>query len=1396
MTKSQPPAASKLDPLRDSFDAQLWFENVQRLKENTSGQSSKRLSVSFSRLSVFGSLGLQNCQHTTRVQILHDFEGVVRSGEMLLVLGRPGSGCSTLLKSLAGDRNGINVDAQASLNYHGITSDQMRRLFPGEMIYTAEEDVHFPELSVDQTLSFAARAKTALSPQVGKSVLEWSEHLKAALITLFNLERASSVLIGNHVIRGVSGGERKRVSIAEAILSWAPFQLWDNSTRGLDSSTALSFVRVLRYYATSSGGCIIMSIYQASQAIFDTFDKVILLYEGRQIFFGTTNNAKTYFEELGFKCPKHVSTADFLTAITHPAEARLLATPDTPSSLLRSPTQFAEHWERSSSRTKLLQDLQTYEHDYPIGSGCATFTRKIHAGKASKISNSSPYTISLLSQILLCIRRAFQRLSRNISPALSGTFGNVVMAVIVGSVFLGQDSTTASLDNRSVLIFFAVLLNAFMSAFEVLTIWAQRPIVEKQNRYRFYHPFVEAAAAMICDIPNKVFTSVCFNLALYFMTNLRRTPEAFFIWFLFSFTCFITMSMFFRMVGSSSRTIEQTMAPVAIFILNYIIYAGFIIPVGLMHPWLSWIAYINPLSYTYEALMINEFSERRFDCARFVPYGPSYEGLSPLDRVCATNGAVPGQNWIDGDSFLALNYDFRASHLWRNLGIIIAMGFVFCVAHLFTSEKILAQRSKGEVLLFKKRNQVYKSRGADEERPAMLRLPVATSHGRVNPSSEETTGPTFVWKDLCYEVHHRNTTKKIINGVDGFIRSGCLTALMGATGAGKTTLLNVLANRVSPSDVRGDILVNGSPRSTSTQRKIGYVQQDDVHQPTSTVREALVFSAMLRQSAITPQAEKMEYVDYIVHILEMEAFQHAVIGVPGQGLNIEQRKRLSIGVEMVAKPELLLFLDEPTSGLDSQSAWSICQLLRKLAHEGQSIMCTVHQPSAQILQQFDQILLLVAGGETAYFGEVARMTSYFERHGALSCGSDQNPAEWVVDIIGSTVKNLDSPNWAQIWKKSAEYSDTRRFLDTISAQPGGADTEFRTETQQRLQDQSEYASPFKTQLYYVLMRTFQEYWRSPVYIWSRFVLCVGTAFFIGFSFWESPSSIQGLRNSMFSTFLFFMSFSQVIQQIMPHFVESRALFEAREGPSKTYSWTTFILSQIIVEIPWQTLMSVGAFVVWYFPIGFQNGIEDAAEQHERAGIVMLFVWVFYLFTSTFAILVIAAVEHAEMGVNLAQLFFYLILIFCGVLVPFGDLPSFWKFMYRVSPLTYLVSGIYSSSMAFKPVKCSEIEVLQIPNPSNQECSDYLSPFIKTYGGYLISNDSRGYAYYQLADTNSFLQALEMDYASQWSNFGLLWGYLAFNIIATFAIYRLRGHYISGPYKPIPTQTLSKSKRRE
>src|SRR5436190_12759190 len=242
-------------------------------------------------------------------------------------------------------------------------------------------------------------------------------------------------------------------------------------------------------------------------------------------------------------------------------------------------------------------------------------------------------------QIKLCIWRGFQRLKGDMSMTLTSVVGNIVMSLIISSVFYNLPADSSSFFSRGALLFFAILMNGFASSLEILTLWQQRPIVEKHDKYALYHPSAEALSSMIVDLPSKAIGAVVFNLILYFITNLRRTPGHFFVFFLFSTATTLTMSNIFLTIASVSRTLDQAIVPASIFMLSLVIYTGFAIPVRDMHPWFRWISYLNPIAYAFEALMINEFHDRRVPCSTYVPMGPSYLNATGASIICGSTGA-------------------------------------------------------------------------------------------------------------------------------------------------------------------------------------------------------------------------------------------------------------------------------------------------------------------------------------------------------------------------------------------------------------------------------------------------------------------------------------------------------------------------------------------------------------------------------------------------------------------------------------------------------------------------------------------------------------------------------------------------------------------------------------
>ncbi|KAM0364299.1 hypothetical protein ACHAO7_011346 [Fusarium culmorum] len=1390
---------TSLDPESPHFNPKKWAKAFLKTRTAAAGGNTPRTAgIAFKNLDAFGFGQATDFQNTLvniflnatsivrkiggykgqRIDILQNLDGLVEAGEMLCVLGPPGSGCSTLLRSISGETHGFHLGDDTVLNYQGIRPEQMKKAYRGEAIYTAEVDHHFPHLTVGDTLYFAARCRCPPTGKLphGVTAREYAEHLRDVIMAMFGISHTKNTRVGNDFVRGVSGGERKRVTIAEAALGYSPLQCWDNSTRGLDSANAVEFCRVLRTQADVLGISSCVAIYQAPQSAYDLFDKVVVLYEGRQIFFGRTGDAQAYFENLGFVCPEQQTTADFLTSMTNPGERIVRPGANPP----RTSDEFALAWKNSQDRSRLIDEIDYYVEQHPFdGPDLQRFSESRRLDQARVQREKSPFNLSFWQQYTINLWRSVKMLLGDPSITLTMLITNIFQALIVSSIFYNLPHNTTSFFRRTTLLFFIVLMNAFGSVLEIMTLYEKRKVVEKQSRYAFYHPSAESLAAIVTDLPYKVINAILMNTTLYFMCNLRREPGPYFAFLLFSFALTMCMSMMFRFIGSATKSISQALAPACVILLGLVLYSGYAIPTEYMQGWLAWIRWINPVFYGLESVFLIEFHGQEYSCSSFVPSGAGYENLSSGEQVCNIAGSVPGQSFVRGEDYLRTSFGFVNSHRWRNFGILIVWALFYMALHLLTTEYVASERSKGEVLVFLRESmhKVSGKRATDEESGSSL--PVGKQEAAGNSSEKvevERQTSVFHWNDVCYDIKVKGEERRILDHVDGWVKPGTLTALMGVSGAGKTTLLDVLASRVTMGVVSGEMLVNGHQRDSSFQRKTGYVTQQDLHQASSTVREALRFSAILRQPAKYSKQERIDYVNTVISLLGMDAYADAIIGVPGEGLNVEQRKRLTIGVELVARPQLLLFLDEPTSGLDSQTSWSICDLMETLTKSGQAILCTIHQPSAMLFQRFDRLLLLAKGGKTVYFGEVGHnsqvLMDYFTRNGGPSLPPKANPAEHMLHVIGAAPGAQTDVDWPAIWRKSPEYESVQRELQSLKSESSSGQTQVSAGD---ASEYKEFASSYTTQLWEVTKRLFQGYWRNPQYMYSKVLLSVGAALFIGLSVMDSSNTIRGLQNQMFGVFLFLTIFSQVAEQMMPVFVEQRTLFEARERPSKTYSWQSFMFANITVEVAWNSFIGVFSFIVWYYPIGLYRNAEWTNQVDSRGITIFLHVWMFFLLASTFTHMIIAGLPDSDTAAGILNLIFIMMFAFCGVLAGPNVLPRFWIFMYRVNPFTYVVEGFLGTTLANAPVTCAANEILDFKPTNGSTCSEFLSAYITEHGGYLHGGSGSSTTechYCPMANTNSFLKLININFDNRWRDFGLLWAYVLFNCAAAVAIYWL------------------------
>lgn len=435
--------------------------------------------------------------------------------------------------------------------------------------------------------------------------------------------------------------------------------------------------------------------------------------------------------------------------------------------------------------------------------------------------------------------------------------------------------------------------------------------------------------------------------------------------------------------------------------------------------------------------------------------------------------------------------------------------------------------------------------------------------------------------------------------------------------------------------------------------------------------------------------------DTIIDLLELHDLENTLIGSIGAGLSVEQRKRVTIGVELVSKPSILIFLDEPTSGLDGQAAFNTVRFLRKLADIGQAVLVTIHQPSALLFAQFDTLLLLASGGKTVYFGDIGEnadtIKEYFGRHGA-PCPAGANPAEHMIDVVSGY--HPSGKDWYQVWLDSPEAATLEHHLDEIisdaaSKEPGTKD------------DGHEFATTFWTQTKLVTNRMNVSFFRDTAYFNNKLLLHGGVAFFIGFTFFQIGDSVSEQKYILFSLFQYIFVAPGVIAQLQPIFLERRDIYETREKKSKMYSWVSFVTALIVSEMPYLIICGVLYYLVFYFASGLP--LEPG-----KAGAVF-FVFLVYQFIYTgFGQFVAAYAPNAVFASLVNPLLLATLCCFCGVLVPYAQIVSFWRYwIYYINPFNYLMGSLLVFTDFDWTIRCTESEFAIFDPPENQSCAQYL-----------------------------------------------------------------------------------------
>lgn len=463
--------------------------------------------------------------------ILNNSHGCVNPGEMLLVLGRPGAGCTTLLKMLANRRGGYK-SVKGDVRF-GSMQPKEAEAFRGQIVMNTEEEIFFPTLTVGQTMDFATRLKVPFHLPDGMTASEYQQASKKFLLESVGISHTEDTKVGNEYVRGVSGGERKRVSIIETMATRGSVFCWDQSTRGLDASTALEWTKAIRAMTDTLNLSTIVTLYQAGNGIYDMFDKVLVLDEGEQIFYGPREQARPFMEEAGFLCGEGSNIADYLTGVTVPTERRIKDGFE--NRFPRNAEALRAHYEKSPIHAQM-----TAEYSYPDSDLARERTEEFKQGVAFETSKhlpkNSPFTVSFLDQVKICVQRQYQILWGDKATFVIKQVATLAQALIAGSLFYSAPDNSGGLFVKSGALFFSLLYQCLLAMSEVTESFSGRPVLIKQKGFAYFHPAAFCIAQIAADIPVLLFQISIFGLIVYFMVGLTMSAAAFFSYWIIIFT--------------------------------------------------------------------------------------------------------------------------------------------------------------------------------------------------------------------------------------------------------------------------------------------------------------------------------------------------------------------------------------------------------------------------------------------------------------------------------------------------------------------------------------------------------------------------------------------------------------------------------------------------------------------------------------------------------------------------------------------------------------------------------------------------------------------------------------------------------------------------------------------
>ncbi|KAF1859242.1 hypothetical protein Lal_00009826 [Lupinus albus] len=1233
--------------------------------------------------------GLLNLLHIVptkkkHVTILKDVSGIIKPRRMTLLLGPPGSGKTTLLLALSGKLDpSLQVTGKVTYNGH-----EMNEFVPQRTAaYISQHDVHIGEMTVRETLAFSARCQGVGSRYDMLSELSRREkaanikpdpdidvYMKATatagqessivtdyILKILGLDICADTMVGDEMLRGISGGQRKRVTTGEMLVGPANALFMDEISTGLDSSTTFQIVSSLRQYVHILNGTAVISLLQPAPETYDLFDDIILISDGYVVYHGPREYVLDFFESMGFKCPERKGVADFLQEVTsRKDQAQYWVRKDQPYRFVNE-VQFAEAFQSFHMGRKLGDELAV-PFDKSKNHPAALTTEKYGINKTELLK------ANLSREYLLMKRNSFVYIFK-----LCQIF---VMAFIAFTLFFRTEMHHRNVADAGVYtgaLFFTLVTIMFNGMAEISMTIAKLPVFYKQRDLLFYPSWAYAIPSWILKIPVTMAEVAVWVFLTYYVIGFDPNVGRFFKQYLVLFFLSQMASGLFRAIAALGRNMIVANTFGSFAVLTFLSLGGFVISKKDIKSWWIWGYWISPLMYGQNALMVNEF------------LGNSWHN--------STHNI--GVDLLESRGFFTRSY-------WYWIGFGALVGFVFLFNMLFGVALEWLGRDYAILFFTEKNSSEYaafdKPQATISEEPEEttevaqeVELPRIESSGRGDVVEGSSHGKkkgmvlpfephSITFDEITYSVDMPQEMKEqgvqedklvLLNGVSGAFRPGVLTALMGVSGAGKTTLMDVLAGRKTGGYIDGSIKISGYPKKQETFARIsGYCEQNDIHSPHVTVYESLLYSAWLRLSSSVDSKTRKMFIEEVMELVELKPLRNSLVGLPGvSGLSTEQRKRLTIAVELVANPSII-FMDEPTSGLDARAAAIVMRTVRNTVDTGRTVVCTIHQPSIDIFEAFDELFLMKRGGREIYVGPLGRhsthLIKYFESiEGVSKIKDGYNPATWMLEVT-STAQELNlGVDFTEIYQNSDLYRRNKQLIQELNQPaPGSKDLYFPTQ----------FSQSFLVQCQACLWKQRWSYWRNPPYTAVRFFFTTFIALMFGTMFWDigtKTANMQDLLNavgSMYSAVLFLGV--QNSASVQPVVAVERTVFY-REKAAGMYSALPYAFSQILVELPYIFAQAVTYDLIVYAMIGF----EWTVAKFFWSLFFMYFTLCYFTF---YGMMAVAVTPNHHVASIVAAAFYAVWNLFSGFVVTRPNIPVWWRWYYWACPVAWTIYGLIAS----------------------------------------------------------------------------------------------------------------------